>query len=77
METTPKLDSPLLVGTPMNYAFAFAVNCCVCGFHPNYYFDFMLKLLFCMKTCLKPFFTGQRACCGDQRPYSQPVTGWE
>jgi hypothetical protein len=30
METTPKLESPLLVGTPMNYAFAFAVNCCVC-----------------------------------------------
>jgi hypothetical protein len=71
METTPKLDSSLLVGTPMNYVFA--VNCCVCGFHPNYYFDFMLKLLFSMKTCLKPFFMGQRACCEDQRPYSQPV----
>jgi hypothetical protein len=35
METTPKLESPLLVGTPMNYAFAFAVNYCVCGFDAN------------------------------------------
>jgi hypothetical protein len=33
----------------------------------------MLKLPFCMKTCLKPFFTGQGACRGDQRPYLQPV----
>jgi hypothetical protein len=64
MDTTRKRDSPLL---------RLSVNCCVCGFHPNYYFDFMLKLLFCMKTCLKPFFTGQGACHGDQRPYLQPV----
>jgi hypothetical protein len=59
METTPKLDSPLLVGTPMNYAFAFVVNCCVCGFDANYYVDLMLKLCKCLhiavlhETCLR------------------------
>jgi hypothetical protein len=79
METTPKLDSPLLVGTPMNYAFVFAVNCCVCGFDVNYYVDLMLKLYKCLhivvlhETCLKPFFTGQGAYRGDQRPCLQPV----
>jgi hypothetical protein len=79
METTPKLDSPLLVGTPMNYAFAFAVNYCVCRFDANYYVHLMLKLCKCLhiavlhETCLKPFFTGQGACRGDQRPYLQPV----
>jgi hypothetical protein len=61
METTPKLDSPLLVGTPMNYAFAFAMNYCVRGFDANYYVDLMLKLCKCLhiavlhETCLKPF----------------------
>jgi hypothetical protein len=69
----------LLVGTPMNYAFAFVVNCCVCGFDANYYIDLMLKVCKCLhiavlhETCLKPFFTGQGACHGDQRPYLQPV----
>jgi hypothetical protein len=79
VETTPKLDSPLLISTPMNYAFAFAMNCCVCGFDANYYVDLMLKLCKCLhiavlhETCLKSFFTGQGACRGDQRTYLQPV----
>jgi hypothetical protein len=79
METTPKLDSPLLVGTPMNYAFVFAVNCWLCGFDANYYVDLMLKLCKYLliavlhETCLKPFFMGQGVCRDDQRPYLQPI----